>query len=204
MQHDDDFPQKTTTIYIGCVLIPVFIVVWYYYTKRVCRKYMRCLKNEPENTNDNNLGVSSSSMDFSSIEDVYCNHPHHRQQQQQQRDGAENYSPKVVSDRFVKWINRQNVVKGFQVHQIEKRTKENLFGKNEAVIAERSTINKEHDNYDDEDDNNVFWECVPNTRQLELCVTLKDVQSNTRSSRDSSSNNKNKYSNPNRSCTNIL
>jgi len=156
---------------------------------------MRCLKNEPENVNDNNFGVSSSSMDFSSIEDVYCNHPHHRQQQQQQRGGAENYSSKVVSDRFVKWINRQNVVKWFHVHQIEKRTKENLFRKNEAVIVERATINKEHDNHDDEDDNNLFWECVPNTRQLELCVILKDVQSNISSSRDSSSNNKNKDEN---------
>lgn len=88
------------------------------------------------------------------------------------RDDAENYSPAVVSDRFVKWINRQNVLKGFQVQQIEKRTKENLFGKNEAVIAERTTINEEHDIHDGEDDNNLFWECVPNSRQLELCVTL--------------------------------
>jgi len=106
---------------------------------------------------------------------------------------VEKYSPTVVSDRFVKWVNRRNVFINFQEHQIEKRTKENLFGKNEAATsaaaaAAAATVvcdngwrvnnndkyNRDEpiaitgDKYDknDDDDNkstSLFWECIPNT-----------------------------------------
>jgi hypothetical protein len=119
---------------------------------------------------------------------------------------VENYSPTVVSDRFVKWVNRRNVFINFQEHQIEKRTKENLFGKNEAAAAaaaetvvcnngwrvnnndkynrdEPITITGDkHDENDDDDSKStsLFWECIPNTdSHLELCVTTTtDVQVN--------------------------
>jgi hypothetical protein len=118
---------------------------------------------------------------------------------------VEKYSPTVVSDRFVKWVNRRNVFINFQEHQIEKRTKENLFGKNEAAAAAAGTVvcdsgwrvnnddeynrdepititGDKHDKNDDDDSKStsLFWECIPNTdSQLELCVTTTtDVQVN--------------------------
>jgi hypothetical protein len=49
---DDDLPLSKIYISTGCLLVPVFIVVWYYYTKRAFRKFfLRFLKNEPENEN---------------------------------------------------------------------------------------------------------------------------------------------------------
>jgi hypothetical protein len=91
---DDDLPLSKIYISTGCLLVPVFIVVWYYYTKRAFRKFfLRFLKNEPENENtssDENGSDSregSSSMDFSRTEDAYYNQQHqqHPQQQQQQQ-----------------------------------------------------------------------------------------------------------------------
>jgi hypothetical protein len=111
------------------------------------------------------------------------------------RDDVEHYSPTVVSDRFVKWVNRRNVFINFQEHQIKKRTKENLFGKNErtTIIGDKHDKNGDHD--DDDDDSNstyLFWECIPNTdSQLELCVTTPTTDVQVSNNNDNENENEN-------------
>ena len=104
----------------------------------------------------------------------------------------------MVTDRFVKWVNRQNVFAGYQEDQLEKRTKENLFGKDHTTTSvaaaaasarnhrarhaniNNSTINKNlmdknfdrDDSYYDDDDNDdissLFWECIPSTQHSQF------------------------------------
>lgn len=133
------------------------------------------------------------------------------------RDDVENYSSTVVSDRFVKWVNRRNVFINFQEHQIEKRTKENLFGKNEAAATVScddgwrvnnndkynrdehfTTTGDKHDKNDDDDSKStsLFWECIPNNdSQLEMCVTTTtDVQVNNNNEYENENENANESS----------
>ena len=76
-------PSSPSKIYIstGCLLIPVFVVAWYYYTKRVFRKFVVgfLIKNEP----DNESGISRSDRDFARMEEAYHDqHLEHMHQQQ--------------------------------------------------------------------------------------------------------------------------
>lgn len=89
---DDDLPLSKVYISTGCLLVPVFIVVWYYYMKRTFRKFVfRFLKNEPENENKNSddsgsdSREGSSSVDFSRMEDAYYNNQLHQHDQQLQQ-----------------------------------------------------------------------------------------------------------------------
>ena len=90
----------------------------------------------------------------------------------------------------MKWINRRNVFTRYQEDKLEKRTKENLFGKNSTTTSTLNTsacnnhalhTNKNNPNFnknlmdknydhddcycDDEDDggdiSSLFWECIP-------------------------------------------
>ena len=67
--------QSNIYVSAGCMLIPVFVIAWFYYTKRACRKMaVGLLKNRQEN-NEND---GCSSIDFSMMEAAYYN-----QEQQQ-------------------------------------------------------------------------------------------------------------------------
>jgi hypothetical protein len=58
----------------GCLLIPVFIAAWWYYTKYACRSFVRgFLRNRPEHTdyNDGAEKQNSSIGHFASMEDAY-------------------------------------------------------------------------------------------------------------------------------------
>mmetsp|Transcript_23172 Transcript_23172/g.51586 ORF Transcript_23172/g.51586 Transcript_23172/m.51586 type:complete len:253 (-) Transcript_23172:697-1455(-) len=183
--------QSRPQIYVasGCVLFPVFVVVWYHYTKRHCRKFVvGFLKNEPENKSDcYTRGLSERSFERME-EDDYNHH-------QQQRDDVNNYSSTVLTDRFVKWVNRSNVFSSrSDKFQLDTRTKENLFGncsmnpkkatktaptvgnntgaapettnKTTSMHCHRESQQDEHD-----DASSLFWECIPNMEQSqwELC-----------------------------------
>ena len=87
-----DFSHVVTTnpppiIYVshGCLLIPVFLAAWWYYTKEACRSFVRgFLRNRPEphyHRNDasdgsgcfNNCNDKDNSGNFDIMEDAYFN-----------------------------------------------------------------------------------------------------------------------------------
>jgi hypothetical protein len=158
------------SVSIGCVIFPVFVLVWYHYSKKkICSKF--------ENVNDDDI-ICSSNGDFEIMERT--------------RNGAEN----MLSDRFVKWINRRNVfATGFDeddVYQLEttKPIETTLFGSC-CIDVERdagrnntsksnnnpSMIDKTTSNDDFENGIGVlFWECIPNVQDggpFKLCSTTK-------------------------------
>lgn len=57
----------------ACLLIPVFVAAWWYYTKHWCRALVRgVLKNNPEeSSNDDNAHRPTSSGRFARMEEAY-------------------------------------------------------------------------------------------------------------------------------------
>jgi hypothetical protein len=73
--NDDSAVSDAIFVSQGCLLIPVFIAAWWYYTKYACRALVRgLLRNRPENTCDDDDAVKQnncSSSHFASMEDAY-------------------------------------------------------------------------------------------------------------------------------------
>jgi len=180
---------------IGCVILPAFIVAWYYFSKRACRRVVvGFLKNEPCNESDN---ISYIDSDFARMEEM-VDDQYRQRLNKEQRDDANNYSSADLTNRLVKWINRQNVFTDYvhQEYQLRRRTKENLFGSSSTAATmttspvtatEKSSIDRNittkslatHKNLMDKniieqnrlcdddslDDSSLFWECIPNPQQ---------------------------------------
>lgn len=92
-------------------------------------------------------------------------------------DGADDYSAMELTDRLVKWINRQNVFSGMENHP---------FG---IRLAEGNRTGDDSKNVDcgdcfcedlgvDNDSSGLFWECIPQTQQraIELCSTIEALE----------------------------
>mmetsp|Transcript_21194 Transcript_21194/g.58934 ORF Transcript_21194/g.58934 Transcript_21194/m.58934 type:complete len:230 (-) Transcript_21194:1052-1741(-) len=171
-------PELKAYISTGCVILPAFIAVWYYYSKRACRRVVAgFLKNEPCSQSDN---VSVNDNDFAMMEESFDD-------QYQQRDDVNNYSSTELTNRLVKWINRQNVFTDYTYNEyrVAKQTRENLFGSNtpskRPAAPKMATENGGHNRLvvdtntkfdrdrlcldEDRDDSILFWECIPDPYQ---------------------------------------
>eukprot|EP00536_Pseudo-nitzschia_multiseries_P011626 jgi/Psemu1/29492/gm1.29492_g len=143
---DNTSSQLKVYVSTGCVILPAFIAAWYYYSKKACRRVVvGFLKNEPCTESDN---TSVGDSDFAMMEEIF-DEQYHQNLHEQQRDDVDNFSSTELTNRLVKWINRQNVFTdyAYKEYKLEKRTKENLFGGiNSSVMPTSPTIaNKSYD-----------------------------------------------------------
>ena len=113
---------------IGCVMFPVFVLVWYQYSKR---KFCSRFGNGTIVNDDDDYSIySRSNNNFDGDFEFELMGRHHR-----------NDAEEVLSSRFVKWINRKNVfasttastttevgTKEDVVYQFETKIQETLSG----------------------------------------------------------------------------
>mmetsp|Transcript_21071 Transcript_21071/g.52236 ORF Transcript_21071/g.52236 Transcript_21071/m.52236 type:complete len:177 (-) Transcript_21071:86-616(-) len=124
---------------IGCVVFPVFVLVWYRYSKKYCRRFDGCEDGEFE----------------------------------MMQDDDDEYSAMELTDRLVKWINRQNVIRiedypfGSLLTEGNKQTSDSQGARSGADCGDCFCDGSEGES------SGLFWECIPQTQQraIELCST---------------------------------
>lgn len=102
-------------------MFPVFILIWYRYSNKYCRE----CGNIDDDYGDDSI-YSCSERNFERLDDEA-----YYKQHTKNREGIHNDdSATVLTDRFVKWINRPNVFAGFDEYELATQAKGMLLGSN--------------------------------------------------------------------------
>ncbi|KAG7338873.1 hypothetical protein IV203_028838 [Nitzschia inconspicua] len=136
---DDVGDAPTIFVSQACLIIPVFIAAWWYYTKHACRNFVRgLLKNGPEEHCRDDDGADTGSVGhFTQMEETFF--------QTSWRDGGTSGSCEKMdgvtsasspSNRFVKWINRRNVRRQFEKQKLKRTTQKSLFGGRDSCTSD--------------------------------------------------------------------
>lgn len=81
------------------------------------------------------------------------------------------------ADRLVKWINRRNVHRRFQQHELKTMTKLYLYGQEDAAASTLDNAQADSLFMDDDEDSHSKWECLPDISNIELCSDIYNTPS---------------------------
>jgi len=97
-------------------------------------------------------------------------------------DGADDYSAMELTDRLVKWINRQNVFSGMEDYSFGIRLAEDNKSSDDGGKNVDCADCFCEDLGMDGDSSGLFWECIPQTQQraIELCSTRDALEDSDR------------------------
>lgn len=148
-------PNAPGQIAQSCLLIPVFVAAWFYWTKKVCRRVARrvFLKEQSEEQDASSSSrfhdrfyrfgeAGKGSMSSYDVWDELNNH-HHDDSADSIHENDENTrtgNRDHASERFVKWINAGNVHRRVQKKQLRVLTRRQLYGDQATTSGSQSLM----------------------------------------------------------------